>query len=245
LSFTGYEFGTGEAVYGYKTGAQVTTRDGVFRLAYEHGSDPVNGSYDTIGGFVNVGFQVENLLRGESPVTLPTPVFNSPRSLTYWLTRQVKRNWHQPTAVVLSSCATGSGCDRSLASIRMTQFGPGFAGHSSFPAFPRSQLDPTKFIVVEFDYEFDTAPTGGVAEWEVHVYAPFPAATAYNQFSKTGVATGISGHMMFTLNTGGSPVLGQNAFILAGVDPDGISSELTVDGTSTLKITNVCIRFNQ
>jgi hypothetical protein len=102
LSFTGYEFDIGQAVYGWKAGAGLTTRDGVFSVKYEHGYDRVNRSYDEIGGFVNVGFQVENLLRGESPVTLPAPVFKSPRSLTYWLTQQVKRNWHQPTAVVLS-----------------------------------------------------------------------------------------------------------------------------------------------
>jgi hypothetical protein len=102
LSFTGYEFDVGDAVYGYKTGAGLTTRDGVFSVKYEHGYDRVNNSYDEIGGFVNVGFQVENLLRGESPVTSPEPVYKSPRSLTYWLTQQVKRNWHQPTAVVLS-----------------------------------------------------------------------------------------------------------------------------------------------
>jgi hypothetical protein len=108
LSFTGYQFDVGQAVYGWKAGAGLTTRDGAFSVKYEHGYDRVNRSYDEIGGFVNVGFQMENLLRGESPVTMPEPVFKSPRSLTYWLTQKVKRNWHQPTPVVVARGLTNS-----------------------------------------------------------------------------------------------------------------------------------------
>ncbi|MFZ5867078.1 MAG: hypothetical protein ACOYXY_14435 [Thermodesulfobacteriota bacterium] len=100
LKYVGYQFDIGDAVYGYMGGAELTTRDGVFSARYEHGYDRVNGSYDTIGGFVNVGFQVENLFRGESPLTFPEPIFRSPRNVAWWLTRKVNRNWHLPAAVV-------------------------------------------------------------------------------------------------------------------------------------------------
>jgi hypothetical protein len=49
-----------------------------------------------------VGFQLENLLSGESPLTLPEPVFRSPRDLRRLLGLKVKRNWHQPAAVVVA-----------------------------------------------------------------------------------------------------------------------------------------------
>lgn len=102
LKLTGYQFDIGTKVYGWRTGADVTTRDGVFTVKYEWGQDAVNGSYNSLGGFVNVGFQPENILRGESPFTAPEPVFQSPRNLLRMLTQKVKRNWHQPAAVVLA-----------------------------------------------------------------------------------------------------------------------------------------------
>ena len=73
----------------------------MFVLKYDVGHDKVNQTYQTVGGFVNVGFQLENLLKGESPFTMPEPIFKSPRSLRHMLTQKVKRDWHQPTAVVL------------------------------------------------------------------------------------------------------------------------------------------------
>jgi len=78
-------------------GADLTTRDGVFTLRYEYGYDPIDGHYNTVGGFVNVGFQLENLLGGESPFSLPEPVFRSPRDIRRLLGLKVKRNWHQAT----------------------------------------------------------------------------------------------------------------------------------------------------
>jgi len=72
----------------------------MFTVRYEHGNDRVNGPYDTMGGFVKAGFQVENLFRGENPFTMPEPIFASPRNLLWLLTQKVKRNWHQPALVV-------------------------------------------------------------------------------------------------------------------------------------------------
>jgi len=105
LKATGYQFDIGSTVYGWRTGADLTTRDGVFSLKYEYGHDKINGAYNTVGGFVNIGFQLENVLNGESPFTAPEPVFKSPRNLRRMLTQKVKRDWHQPTAVVLANAA--------------------------------------------------------------------------------------------------------------------------------------------
>jgi Inverse autotransporter, beta-domain len=114
LKAVGYQFGIGTGVYGWRTGADLTTRNGVFTLRYEHGRDRLNGDYNTVGGFVTVGFQLENLLSGESPFTMPEPAFRSPRDLRRLLGLKVKRNWHQPAAVVLTRTfvnAASTPCD--------------------------------------------------------------------------------------------------------------------------------------
>ncbi len=102
LKVIGYQFDMGTAVQGWRGGADLTTRDGVLTLRYEHGHDRLNGDYNTVGGFVTVGFQLENLLSFESPFTLPEPVFKSPREVRRLLGLKVKRNWYQPEAVVLA-----------------------------------------------------------------------------------------------------------------------------------------------
>jgi hypothetical protein len=113
LKFAGYQFDAGNSVYGWRSGADLTTKNGMFSLRYEYGSDPLNGQYNTVGGFVNVGFQLDKLLSGKSPFTLPEPVFRSPRDLRRLLGLKVKRNWHQPKAVVArrSIRASGSASD--------------------------------------------------------------------------------------------------------------------------------------
>jgi hypothetical protein len=100
LKLIGYQFDIGTPVQGWRGGADLTTRNGMFTLRCEHGQDRIQGDYNTVGGFVNVGFQLENLLRGESPFTMPQPVFRSPRDLRRMLGQKVKRNWHQPEAVI-------------------------------------------------------------------------------------------------------------------------------------------------
>lgn len=100
LKVIGYQFDVGQRVGGWRGGADLTTRDGMFTLRYEHGFDAINGHYDTLGGFLNVGFQLENVLSGESPFAMPQPVFRSPRDLRRLLGLKVKRNWHQPAAAV-------------------------------------------------------------------------------------------------------------------------------------------------
>jgi len=110
LKAVGYQFDIGDKVYGWRGGADLTTRDGVFNLRYEYGHDRIDGSYNTVGGFVNVGFQLENLWSGESPFMLPEPVFRSPRDLRRLLGLSVKRNWHLPEAVVLAKATPPGTC---------------------------------------------------------------------------------------------------------------------------------------
>ncbi len=247
LKMTGYEFDIGNRVYGWNAGAELKSRDGMFVVKYDVGHDQVNDTYQTVGGFVNVGFQMENLFRGESPFTMPEPIFKSPRSLRYMLTEKVKRDWHQPTAAIVVQSRTsggGAGCDRFLASLTVTPFGGGVYATllTPFPPFPHASLDPTKFIVVEFDYQFDATPTGGTAFWIVEVV---DAALHADSSDSSTVPTGKSGHLRFTL-TSGFPANGQGAFTTSGTDPSQVVFPgIGAGGTSTLAITNVCIRFNQ
>jgi len=108
LKMTGYQFDIGNRVHGWNAGAELKSRDGMFVLKYDVGHDKVNQSYQTVGGFVNVGFQLENVLKGESPFTMPEPIFKSPRSLRYLLTQPVKRDWHQPSSVLVAKAAQAS-----------------------------------------------------------------------------------------------------------------------------------------
>jgi hypothetical protein len=105
FKFAGYQFSVGNPVYGWRTGADLTTKDGTFTLRYEYGRDQINGEYNTVGAFVNVGFQLDDLLRGENPFKAPEPAFRSPRNLRRLLGLPVKRNWHQPEAVVMAKTA--------------------------------------------------------------------------------------------------------------------------------------------
>ena len=124
LKLIGYQFDSGDKVYGRRFGADLTTRDGMFTLRYEHGSDRLNGDYNKVGGFFTVGFQLENLLRGESPFTLPEPVFRSPRDLRRLLGLKVKRNWHQPAGVVRHGQTTSVRAQARFASFISVTYRP-------------------------------------------------------------------------------------------------------------------------
>ena len=253
LSATGYQFDIGNRIYGWNAGTELKSRDGMFVLKYDVGNDKVNQTYQTVGAFVNVGFQLENVLKGESPFTKPTPIFKSPRNLWYMLTQPVNRDWHQPTTIVVNRVYQGqTGCtggccnlDRFLASVNMVG-GPG--GHLflsspffvSFPAVPYACLDPSKHIVVEFDYVFTTAAPS-VTTWTIAVYG-----TPITHFNSVIAPTPQLGHLTFTLNTLGFPAPDQSAFTTATTDPRALSiTALTRIKESTLTITNVIIHFNQ
>ncbi|MGB6068285.1 MAG: hypothetical protein WBG50_26045 [Desulfomonilaceae bacterium] len=250
LSATGYKFDIGNSVYGWNGGAELWSRDAMFVLRYNVGHDQVNETYQTVGGFVNIGFQLENIFRGESPFTKPEPIFKSPRTLRYMLTRPVRRDWHQSTAIVVTRQGQGQeGCtgeccnlDRFLASIPMSggdgEYGSGYV---SFPPVPYTCLNPTKFIVVEFDYAFDVPPEGGTATWNVFV---FNSTLTADNFFLAARGTAQSGHFSFKLTFGG-PYNGQSAFTTTTTDPSQILFGVGASETTTLKISNVVIHFNQ
>lgn len=100
LKAAGYQFDVGQKVYGWRTGVDATTRDGMIRLTYEYTNEQINAPYHTVAGSVHLGLQLENLLQGESPFTMPEPIFASPRNLSRIFHDQVKRRWSQPTQIV-------------------------------------------------------------------------------------------------------------------------------------------------
>ncbi len=99
LKIRGYHFYIGSNLNGWTGGAELKSRDGMLVLKYEVGYDRLDYTYQTIGGYVNVGFQLENLLKGESPFTVPTPIFRCPRNLSYMASQPVQRNWTQQIPV--------------------------------------------------------------------------------------------------------------------------------------------------
>ena len=101
LKLTGYQFDIGTRVYGWNAGAEVKSRNGMFSVRAETGQDRINGTYHTVGGFVNVGLQLDRLFNGESPFVMPEPIFKSPRNLRRLLTKKVERAFFQPTSVVV------------------------------------------------------------------------------------------------------------------------------------------------
>lgn len=111
MKLRGYQFDNVTKVYGWNAGAELTTRNGAFTIRYEHGQDRVNGCYDTIGGFANVGFQLDSLFRAENPFSMPEPVFGSPRNTLRTLTQKVRRDWHQPIPAVLGRASPSTGGD--------------------------------------------------------------------------------------------------------------------------------------
>ena len=247
LSATGYKFDIGNSVYGWNGGAELWSRDAMFVLRYNVGHDKVNETYQEVGGFVNIGFQLENIFRGESPFTKPEPIFKSPRTLRYMLTQPVRRDWHQATAIVVTRGCTGECCnlDRFLATVTVTNLSQGDYAVSSvsFSPVPYTCLDPNKHIVVEFDYVFDAAPLGGTATWATVVSAT--TGTYYNAFDGDR-PTSQSGHLSFTLDQYGFLFTNQSTFTTTATDPGGFGIiSVAATGTSNLTITNVVIHFNQ
>jgi hypothetical protein len=107
LSATGYRFDAGQRAYGANAAAEIKSRDGVFFIRYAVGHDKINRTYQTIGAMVNVGFTPENLLKGESPFSMPQPIFRSPRNLLSWLdsTMSTVRNFSQPASALISQAS--------------------------------------------------------------------------------------------------------------------------------------------
>lgn len=251
LNATAYDLNIGTPVYGWRAGAELTPKDGFFTLKYEHGYDRINGSYNTVGGYINVGFSLDNLIKGTSPFDAPQPVFGSPRNLKRLLTQKVRRNWHQPTAAVLTRPGgSNGGPNRFFASISMVDTVWPDVYESDGPnlvipfdqSVPYSDLDPNKFITVELTYEFDQAPTSGNVDWNIFVVGSY-GWIPFN-FTQVTRSAGQSGHIVFMMDSG-QPDYPQAAFTTMTTDPMGIGFQVGAPGTTWMKITNVTVHFNQ
>lgn len=154
LKTVGYSFDVGDRVWGWKVGGDLTTRDGMFAVKYEYGNDRLNGCYQQVSAQVNVGFNLDGILSGRSPFTMPAPVFVNPRNLSRLLGLKVKRNWHQPSAVLAvnqvqnpSPSGSGLSCDRVVAPFPLSFVGVYTALHP-FTPFPYGSLTPAGLIHV-------------------------------------------------------------------------------------------------
>ncbi|MFA6221521.1 MAG: hypothetical protein WC647_04340 [Desulfomonilaceae bacterium] len=234
LKAAGYKFDVGNSVYGYMTGADLTTRDGMFTVRYEYGNDKVNGSWNNIGAFVNVGFQMENIIKGESPVTMPEPIFKSPRNLRRMLTQKVKRDWNQqyaPGRAALASAAVSGGCalSRTAAGGDNNFFSPFNEG-----VVPYSQLTPGAYVTVTFTYTTNYTPP---PDRDLSVYVQGDNLSIYVQKDTPNLSVGT--HTV-TLQLCGS----QDVFITNHANPYRVLFEghrLAGDFT----ISNIVVCFNQ
>lgn len=256
LKIKGYHFDVGSNLNGWNGGAELKSRDGMFVLKYEAGHDRLDSTYQTIGGYVNVGFQVENLLKGESPFSPPTPIFRSPRNLSYMANQPAGRNWSQPTAVVVTrpgqALASSGGGNLSVffGDIPMV-LGGLFAFVSDpypfdFPStVPVASLDPDANMTYQFSFDSDASAD---STWEV-----FVAASTGTEFLAGDVAfNGASGSVgPVPLNAAGSlgPPFNQSAFTIPGTTPTRLTLHITRFAGSTVptyvNVSNAVVYFNQ
>jgi hypothetical protein len=170
LYATGYKFDDGSGVYGWQTGAELKSPDGVLSVKWETGYDRANDSYQTVGAFANIGFEFGNLLSGKNPFVMPEPLFKSPRNFDR-LTHKVRRNWRHTTHGVLLAAPnqTVTIVNKGTKSVKVymgflgsyRSYSPGdFPGFSVAPSSCNNQglvmvlnrdLKPGEQVVVNFD----------------------------------------------------------------------------------------------
>ncbi len=118
ISATGYKLECGSNVYGYYAGAELKSRDGVYVVKYDVGYDNAFDVYQSVAAFVNMGFQLENLLDGKSPFVKPKPIFQSPRNIATLTQAKPSRNWKHTTqaatSAVLGARAQNCLCNQSI-----------------------------------------------------------------------------------------------------------------------------------
>lgn len=103
FKYNAYQFSLGDnqTINGTKGGVDLSTGDGLLKIGWEIGYDKDKGTYNTIGASLNLGFQVESLLYGQNPITMPESIFMSPeRNPRRLLTQKVKRNTNLPDKVI-------------------------------------------------------------------------------------------------------------------------------------------------
>jgi hypothetical protein len=154
LGVDGYRFVFGNEEWGWRGSADLTTRNGMFTLRYEHGHDRIDNSYDSIGAYVNCAFDSQNLLSAGNPFTSPEPVFKNSRNMDRNLTAKVRRNWHQPSALILARSAA---VEKSLTLIArrtvtgtLTEAAPGaFLFSGLFVPIPQNTAQSARKIIVQ------------------------------------------------------------------------------------------------
>ncbi len=111
LKVRGYQFNSGDNIYGWAAGADLSTNDRLLSLRYEVAQDKLNGTYHTVGGFVSVGFDLGNLVAFENPFVRRRPIYGSPPNpYTEADNKEVHRQFWGPgeqSQVVLANQASG------------------------------------------------------------------------------------------------------------------------------------------
>jgi hypothetical protein len=201
----GYKYDIGNSkVYGLRSGADLTTADGVFKVSAEYGNDRLIGQYGQIGAYVNIGFQAENIVKGENPFTKPEPIFKSPRHLRQLASQPAKRNWRKPSAVITNPKCYGMPDDsqfqmpedkacfwsggRDVAMAKCTHEGytvqtqtPGGAWVESYiNSFPNSKTSTDAEYTRDFEpmWICASAASARMAEGTVRVYLNKPRANS-------------------------------------------------------------------
>lgn len=97
---TAYKFDDGTGVWGWQTGVELKSANGVLSAKFETAYDPVNDSYQAARACLNIGFQLEKLLEGRNPFGMPERIFSSPRNFNRF-TNKVNRHWRHTTHGVM------------------------------------------------------------------------------------------------------------------------------------------------
>ncbi|MBI4964551.1 MAG: inverse autotransporter beta domain-containing protein [Desulfomonile tiedjei] len=95
-----YRFYDGEYLLGWRGGADLKASGGLFVLKYEYGQDRINSSYHTVGAFVSVPLELENLLQGKWPFKIPDSFLKRRPDFQRLAASRVTRSWRHPQTVV-------------------------------------------------------------------------------------------------------------------------------------------------
>ena len=189
LSVTGYKFDCGSNVSGYYAGAELKSRDGMYVVKYDVGYDNANQVYQSVGAFMNMGFQLENLVAGKSPLVKPKPVFQSPRNMTTLTQAKANRNWRQTTQTAtlkyLSTKAQTCLGNQTITIYNMTQntitlymvFQTGSGGYTLPDSFPGWTLTSNPLMITTS--MAPSSPTQNPPPNPIPLVVNFPCTTQY------------------------------------------------------------------
>jgi hypothetical protein len=117
------------------------------------------------------------------------------------------------------------------------------SGPIPFTPVPYNCLEPDRFIVVRFDYAFDTTPSRNLS-WEIKI-TDASGGVRNNALSAESPRRSGRTEYILNANVSGSSVKDQSAFTTTTKDPTYFIVNVSgASETTNLKITNVSIRFN-